>query len=169
MLQAQDGTSLGVNGSSPATHACVTLPRTDVNITLDFGVLLGSFTNGLLMKNGNLRFPLPDLQASVSVTAKPVLPDLSGQGSVSKLGLISSELGRASLEVNGLNAYTATFTVTQQELLAAALLNPSFTGLYQIELTAVSADPDVNDWLSQADTLAFESLICNPLIGANMP
>ena len=86
MLQVQGGTYLADNRSSPAVHTCLTLPHTDVNITLDFGFLLESFTNGLLMDDGNLRFPLPDLQANISVAAKPVLPDFSGKGRPPSLG-----------------------------------------------------------------------------------
>ena len=160
VLQAQSG-----SGSSHAQplRQCMELSHTNISVTLDFGFLLGSFTNDLLMDDGNLRFPLEDLQASLSVVAKPILPHISGQVPASNTGLISSELGSALFEVDGLNAYIATFTVTRDKLLATALLNPSFTGLYEIIVSAVSTDSEVNDWLSQLESVSFESLVCNPL------
>ena len=168
-LQAQSGSFLAVNGSSSAVRQCMTLPDTIFNVDLDFGSLLKAFTNGLLMDDGNLRFPLPDLHARVSVTAKPVLLENPNQLSASKIGLVPSEIGSAPLEINGLNAYTATFTVTKAKLVATALLNPSFTGLYKIVITAKSEVPEINDWLSQLDSVAYQSLICNPLANASLP
>lgn len=168
VLQAQS--SPGSSRAQPLRE-CMELPHTNISVTLDFGVLLKSFTNDLLMDDGNLRFPLEDIQASLSVVAKPVLPHVLGQAPASSTGLVSSELGSAAFEVDGLNAYTASFTMTRDKLLAIALLNPSFTGLYEIAISAVSDNPEVNDWLSQLKSVAFERLVCNPLAqaGAKIP
>ena len=166
-LQAQS--SQGSSRLAPMRR-CMQLSQANISVTLDFGSLLGSFTNDLLMDDGNLRFPLEDLQASLSVSARPILPDLSGQVPESSTGLISLELGSAPFEVDGLDAYSATFTMTRDQLLAIALLNPSFTGLYEILFSAVSEDPEVHDWLSLLKSEAFESLVCNPLAkGAKSP
>ena len=142
--------------------ACTTVfPGTEFRIDLDFAQLLLSFSNGLLMANGQLRFPPHELNGTVALRAHPVLPGYNS--SVAATGLISSMIGRASLAITGPSSYGATVAVEPPQFLAAAVLNPTFTGLYSIKAELSSIDEEVNDWLQDLDTTALTGLLCNPL------
>lgn len=133
----------------------------EFQIDLDFAELLLSFSNGLLMENGQLRFPLPELNGTVALRAHPVLPGYTS--SVAATGLVSSMIGRASLAISGPSSYGATIVVEPPHFLAAAVLNPTFTGLYSIKAELSFIDEEVNDWLQDLDTTALTGLLCNPL------
>ena len=147
------------NGTSQGQ--CNIFSETDIVVDLDFASLLATFSNGLVMENGQLRFPLPESPGIVKISAAPVLSAVNSSSFAA--GPISFVIGKASLALSSNSSYKATIAIPPSNLLAVTVLNPTFTGLYKITAKASSSN-ESNSWLDELESIAFEGLFCNPIM-----